>query len=64
MQSALPNQILVKRFDFVDIEFEELSPFYSSCKMIGHDIFKCRRHPDNLNNTIKLSIVLFKLVVV
>jgi len=66
MLSALPNQILVEipSFAFIaNIEFEKLPPFCFSCKMIEHDISKCRRHPDNLNIT-KPPTILFKLVVV
>jgi len=40
MLSALPNQILVERLGFAfipNIEFDKLSPFCSSCKMIGYD---------------------------
>jgi len=62
---ALPNQILVERPDFVfiaNIQFEKLPTFFCSCKRIGFDISKCRRHYDNLNNTIKLSTILSKLV--
>jgi len=38
MLSVLPNQILVERLHFafiVDIEFEKLPPFCSSCKITG-----------------------------
>jgi len=51
MLPALPNQILVQKpkFNFIThIEFDKLPPLCSSCKMIGHDISKCKRHPDNL----------------
>ena len=54
--SILPNQILMERLDFAfiaNIEFEKLPPSFSSCKMIGHDISKCRRYSDNLNNIVK-----------
>jgi len=56
----------MERTDFAfiaNIEFEKLPSFFPSCKMIGFDISKCRRHSNNLNNTIKLPTVLSKLVV-
>ena len=60
MQSTLFNQILVKIFYFVfiiNIEFEKLSLFYSSCKkdrVISDDF---------MNNTVKPLTVLSKPVV-
>ena len=46
----------------IDIELEKLPPFFSACKMIGDDISICKRHPDNLNNTVKPSAILSKHV--
>jgi len=67
MLSLFPNQILVERYGFafiIDIEFEKLPPFFSSCKIIRYNISKYRRHLDNLNNMTKLPTVLSKLIVV
>jgi len=66
MLYALPNQILVEGHGFVfiaDNEFEKLPPFFFSCKMIEHDISKCIRHFDNLNNTLKSPIVVVVIIV-
>jgi len=64
---SLPNQILVERPDFAfiaDIKYDKLTPFFSSCKMIGHDLSKCMRQLDTNNNTGKFSIVFLRPVVV
>jgi len=65
MLSTLPNKILVERSNFafiVDIEYEKLLPFCSSCKMRGHDLSKCMRQPKTNYNTCK--ILFTKLIVV
>jgi len=63
MLFVLSNQILVKIYDFVfiaDIEFEKLSSFCSSCKIIRYDISKYRWHLDDFNNIIKPPTILSK----
>jgi len=66
MLSSFPNQILVERPRFafiVDIEFEKLPPFFSLCRMTGHNIFKCKQHPANLNNMAKSpTIIRYKCI--
>ena len=60
MLSILPNQILVERLDFTfiaDIEFEKLPLFFPSCKMIGHDISKCKQKLNTHNNIVKLPSI-------
>ena len=52
-------------FAFItDIEFEKLPLFCFSCKMISHDISKCRRYSDNLNSTTKTPTIVSKPIVV
>ena len=57
MLSVFSDQIFVERPGFafiVDIEFEKLIAFCSSCKMI-HDISKYGRQFDSHNKTTKSS---------
>jgi len=57
MLSTLPNQIFVERPEFafiVDIEYKKFPSFFSSCKMIGHDLSKCKRQLDTNYNTGKM----------
>ena len=42
--SSHPNLLLVKRsgFTFIaDVEYKWLRPFFSNCKMIGHELAQC-----------------------
>lgn len=55
MLSELSNQILMKISSFafvVDIEYENLPPFYFSCKMIGHNSNNCKRYKVEDNNLL------------
>jgi len=45
MLSPLPDHLLVQCPDFAfvaDVEYEWLPPFFSHCKMIGHELDQCR----------------------